>query len=362
MTRTTKIPEKHLENFQLLSSLSEDAWHPSDDPKAYEWWYFDSISDDSRYSLVIIFLSNFVFSPRYNANCQKNNSEAKLFPAVAFVLYQDDKPLYRAINEFPHDQFSARTDFPSCNIGENDFKFEATPYGIRFLININANLRGQKQVKASFEWLIIERDFLSGEKHSKFTHFWNVSSPRADVTGKIYVYDRKGKQIDAIQFRGTGYHDHNLDNRWMPQTVKEWQWGRAHFSDTTAVFYRYWENNSNEPITKLCLIQNNSFTSYSADFQGTNPRRNIFGLKYNSQLIIEANDKLSFQLDQSKVIDSSFFYLRFLGEAKLDLGDGKLRQTLAVSEQLNPHSLRWRWLDWLVNMRIGLNGKSAFLP
>ncbi len=30
---------------------------------AYEWWYFDAVSDDGRDALVIIFLSNFIFSP-----------------------------------------------------------------------------------------------------------------------------------------------------------------------------------------------------------------------------------------------------------------------------------------------------------
>ena len=35
-------------------------------PGAQEWWYFDALSDDCRDALVIIFFSNFIFSPRYN--------------------------------------------------------------------------------------------------------------------------------------------------------------------------------------------------------------------------------------------------------------------------------------------------------
>ncbi|MGI9036502.1 MAG: hypothetical protein ACR2GD_10750, partial [Pyrinomonadaceae bacterium] len=66
-------------------------------------------------------------------------------------------------------------------------------------------------------------------------------------------------------------------------------------------------------------------------------------------------------VQQIKPIDQSFFYLRFLSEARLKSRDGKIHEAYAVTEHLAPKILKYRWLDWLVNMRIGRNGKGAFL-
>ncbi|MBA2735921.1 MAG: hypothetical protein H0U50_03930, partial [Pyrinomonadaceae bacterium] len=63
---TAPIQKVSTENFSFSSSIAADVWHPKKDAKAYEWWYFDALSDDGSEALVIIFLDNFIFSPRYN--------------------------------------------------------------------------------------------------------------------------------------------------------------------------------------------------------------------------------------------------------------------------------------------------------
>jgi hypothetical protein len=62
---------------------------------------------------------------------------------------------------------------------------------------------------------------------------------------------------------------------------------------------------------------------------------------------------------QIETIDSSFFYLRFLSEITLTLRDGKPRKSLGITELLKPKILKYRWLDFLINMRIGRSGKGA---
>lgn len=358
------------EKFLFCSSLADDVWHGGAEPAAYEWWYFDAISDDARDALVVIFLDNFIFSPNYNAaqspkpNAQRPKSENR-FPALAFFYYRDGKPLFRAINEFGAEDFSARRDFPACRIGESDFSFEATPYGVRYLLNVKAVLRGGKRLQASLEWLVVEHDFQAVSCPTddlKDKHFWNLTSPRSDVTGKIEIFGDEPSAVEEIQFRGTGYHDHNFDSRWLPACVGEWQWGRAHFADCTAVFYRFLERAAAQPVTKFFLIKENKFAAHDAAFAANKFSRNYFGIKYPKQLDFLTEKDALLSVSQSKVIDASFFYLRFLSEMKLDLGDGKLRETVGITEHLAPERLRWRWLDWLVNMRIGKNGKGAFLP
>ena len=53
------------EQFAFSSCVASDIFHTNKSRKGYEWWYFDALSDDGRDGVVIIFLDNFIFSPRY---------------------------------------------------------------------------------------------------------------------------------------------------------------------------------------------------------------------------------------------------------------------------------------------------------
>ena len=323
---------------------------------------------------MIIFLDNFIFSPRYNSENRRRNKlteklrrrktldRNKCYPALAFTYYRDGKPKYRAINEFAPEEFTARQDTPSCKLGDNFFRFESAPYGSGYMLSINAKLPKNRHLNANFEWLSIESDFLPDKPLDlSDAHIWNLAVSRADVTGKITVDDDRGKSLDVIHFRGSGYHDHNLDNRWLPETVSDWQWGRAHFSDATAVFYRYVEYGK-KPTTKLFTVSEGVLRDRDSSYEEQNFARDKFGIKYPQRLTLVTEDNLRLQVKQTQIIDSSFFYLRFLSEMTLTLRDGTPRKTVGITEFLNPKALKYRWLDWLTNMRIGRNGKGSFLP
>ncbi len=369
----TAATQTSREKFSFTSSIAADIWSPKLNAKAYEWWYFDAVSDDGRDAVVVIFLDNFIFSPRYNklvsgskfqVSSQETAEQSETrpnVPAVAFTYYRDGKPVYRAINEFNADDFSTTEDSPSCKIGENYFDFESAPYGSGYFISIKAKLKNNLQLEAQLEWVAIESDFSPDKTiNSNDAHIWNLAVSRADVSGKISIKDSKNKELNVVNFRGTGYHDHNYDNRWLPETVKDWQWGRAHFNDATAVFYRYQEFGE-AAATKLFTVRNGNLRTRDAEYEEQQFSRDKFGIKYPQRLTFTTEDNMRLRVKQTKIIDSSFFYLRFLSEMTLTLRDGKPRKSIGITEYLNPKALKYRWLDWLVNMRIGRHGKGAFL-
>lgn len=371
----TAIQSPVNEKFAFSSCIASDVFHLDKALKGYEWWYFDALSDDGREGVVIIFLDNFVFSPQYNSpenskfgirnifRNRQNRLPKEKVPAVAFIYYRDGKPLYRAINEFAEDAFFGDTEKPECRIADNFFKFDSAPYGSGYSIQVNAKLRKNRTIEAHFEWLSVECDFTPDKKiNTEKTHFWNMVAPRSDVSGRITVSDKNDKSLDVVHFRGTGYHDHNLDNRWLPDTVEDWQWGRAHFNDSTAVFYRYKEIGETNSVTKLMTIRDGNLRERDAKFAEENYSRHIFGIKYPQRLTFITEDNMRLRVKQTQLIDASFFYLRFLSEMTLTLRDGKPRKTFGITEHLAPKALKLRWLDWLINMRIGKKGKGAFLP
>lgn len=345
------------ENFSFTSSLKDDVWHAQADSKSYEWWYFDALSDDGKEAVVVIFFDNFVFSPRYNS--KKINTKT---PAIAFFYYRDGKPLYRIIKEFPINDFQSSQNEPFVKIGDCSMTFDSAPYGNGFLIEINTVFQQNKILDLKLEWLLIENDF-SNSKNSdpNKTHNWNLVAPRADVTGHINITNEIGKVYDSIHFRGSGYHDHNFDSRYLATTVENWQWGRAHFSDATAVYYRYKEIGIDNYVTRLYLVRNNEFVERNVEFEEDQFARDIFGIKYPEYLSFTTENNSLLQVKQTKVIDSSFFYLRFISEMTLTLSNGEPHKAFGITEQLSPKTLNYRWLDWLIDMRIARNGKSAFL-
>ena len=91
-------------------------------------------------------------------------------------------------------------------------------------------------------------------------------------------------------------------------------------------------------------------------------RRSIFGIKFPKEITLSTETGIELDVTQLKPIDESFFYLRFFSEARLKCPDSEPREAFAITEHLEPKALKYRWLDWLVNMRIGRDGKGPFLP
>lgn len=349
------------DRFVFSSSVAADTWHPKKDAKAYEWWYFDALSDDGNEALVIVFLDNFIYSPRYNADAPNGIDDAARFPAVSFTYFANGKVVYRSESEFSAEDFSASEKEPKCRIGSSGFKYDSASYGSGYLVSVELPLSRGRLLRANLEWLSIESNFSPDPMcYDEQAHCWNMVAPRSDVSGKITVTDARGRISDTKSFRGTGYHDHNLDNRWLAKTVKEWHWGRAHFADATAVFCRYAEIGQDEARSKLMLVGDGRLESYDAKCEEQDYVRDKFGIRYPTSLSM-SSEAAKIETRPLKVIDSSFYHLRFLSFFKLSTPDGREHETSGITEFIAPRALKYRWLNWLNDLRTGKNGKGSFI-
>ena len=346
---------------QFTSSVAADVWHPQKEDKSYEWWYFDALSDDGRDAIVIIFLDNFIYSPRYNRE-SISISGNKRRPAVSFTFFKDGRVVYRSVTEFHYSDFKAELETPRCSIGGSSFHFDSAAYGSGYSVKVKASLPGDKVVEADFEWLDVESDLIA-DRTEMLTgvHCWNMVTPRADVTGRITLKDTKGRELNVHHFRGTGYHDHNLDNRWLAKTVQSWHWGRAHFADCTVVFFRYREKGDEDANTKLLIIRDGHMEERPVHFDEQDHVLDKFGIRYPSLLTLTSSDEMRLTVKPQEVIDSSFYFLRFRSEISITCSDRELRSTTGLTEFIAPRALRYRWLNWLSDIRTGKDGKSSYI-
>jgi carotenoid 1,2-hydratase len=355
------MPTAFADNFAFSSSVKADVWHPQKDDKSYEWWYFDALSDDGKEAIVIVFLDNFIYSPRYNRETASISGN-KRCPAISFTYYRDGKVVYRTVNEFHQSDFHSSETEPRCEIGGSEFKFESASYGSGYSLKIRAAMPGgMRTVEADLEWLSVEAD-LSPDTfcYEENKHCWNMVSSRSDVSGKISLRDSGGKEIEARSFRGTGYHDHNIDNRWLAKSVQDWHWGRAHFADCTAVFFRFREKGQQEANTRLILVRNGVMEERNVAYQEQNYIRDKFGIRYPSELKLSSEDGVGLKVKPIAVIDSSFYFLRFLSEITIEPTWCEPHTTMGLTEFIAPKTLKYRWLNWLSDVRTGKNGKSSY--
>ncbi len=348
------------ENFAFSSSIKDDVWHSQKDDKSYEWWYFDALSDDGREAVIIVFLDNFIYSPRYNQESMRITGNQRC-PAVSFTYFRDGKAVYKATTEFHSSDFRGREDRPEVQIGESGFVMDAARYGSGYMVTVKANLPGSRKLDAKFEWLSVEADLRPDPVDSlESRHCWNMVAPRSDVTGRIGISSSYDGEFEAIHFRGTGYHDHNLDNRWLAKTVKDWHWGRAHFADCSVVFCRFREVSAEEPRTRLLLIRDGKIDERDVEMHEQHYIRDKFGIRYPSELEMQAEDGLKLVVRPVSVIDSSFYFLRFLSEITLSIPGRTERTTTAITEFIAPKTLKYRWLNWLADVRTGKDGNSSY--
>jgi len=168
------------DKFAFSSSVSGDVWHPRKDEKAYEWWYFDALSDDGSEAITLAFLDNSVYSPRYNhaGPVKSDNSivDGIRFPAVAFTYFRDGKQRYRTMLEFPESAFHASDSEPFVSIGENSMTFRTASYGAGYHIQLDAALSGGRRLRANFEWLAIESDHTPEATCFETNGIWSPSA------------------------------------------------------------------------------------------------------------------------------------------------------------------------------------------
>lgn len=326
----------------VTSSVDGAVWRASEEKAAYEWWYFDALSAGGKDAVIIKFADNSIDSPRYGG--------ATRVPAVSFTYIRGGRTICSFVNEYSAAELNAEN--AVFNIAGSSFRFDRVEYGSGFAIEVMGKTASGKRIEARFEWLLIEADIFKGESPQNSGHSWNVVSPRADVTGQITVYGRKSTRPEIHQFRGSGYHDHNRDDRSFVETTSRWVRGRVHYADSTAIFCNYGEFGSGADDARLVIVRDGQTRERRVKFDVQELQRGRFGTSYPSRIRLVTEDDLRLRIKPETIIDSSRVCHRFLAEMTLTLRDGIPRKGKGIVEFVSPKISRFRLLNWL-NSRLG---------
>ncbi len=339
---------------QILFGPAHDARHIDPDaPNGYEWWYFDAISDDGNYALVVIFFLGTPMSPYYKTVVDGKNPLPKDWCGV-FVSLHERKPGKHwrerayAYNLYRNGAFA--TDAPAVHVGGSTMRGEVVDGQWRWHLTLDEPglWRGRTQAELTFTLLgepltlppVAEADGVPVSDHH-----WVCVAPRCRVEGVVTAADG-----ESIAFGGTGYHDHNFGT--LPwHDVKSWFWARFHFVEEqetrTAIFY---ETNRIDKVDKQdeAVVLFFDQAGHVANGPGGNLKarrwsQNVYGFEYGIAWDWTAADEseglVSFSRFRRQLSEGPF-YIRFTSElARFDERDGVILSDLGIGEVFQPSRL-----------------------
>ncbi len=362
---------------QILSSLQADIWHNLKEPGSYEWWYFDAITHDERYSIVAIWFSGFPFSPYYlqrlrtwKRNGSKPNGYHGAFPnplehtAFSFSLYADGAEVLNFIKEGDATFFEASLETPFARFEQNWFAYDELRN--RFVLHIEFEMPARrKRVRAGLYFtprIELAEDF--GELSSGTgEHTWVLVAPSMDVCGTVEVWDGLKSEHYNIAFHGNGYHDHNFGRVPMDTDIENWYWGRAHSKKHDLVYYIIsYKDEQRKPFTFLYLTENGTTIILKNCLSITEHEleQNLISPRYGKRLTMDS-DSCHFSIEHLKGLDIGPFYMRFYSRFVLKLENGRGVVMTGISEFLHPERLASGLVQNLVKSKVLRAGRLSMM-
>lgn len=335
----------------ITSDFTSDIRSVKTTAGAYEWWYFDAVSDDGSVEVVIIFYEGNPFSRRY-IQLQQNGSPAvpANFPAVSISIYKDHTPIYYSFTEVEQSEAFFDNKNPVIRIAGHVMKGKEQEGKTIFTLNLKEELPSGDAIVGNLTFTApqISGDLFS-ETNRANNHHWNLVQPRARVSGQLRCFARNESSID-IKFRGNGYHDHNIGYEPLKNDFEDWYWGRFHFERTSLVYYI--REGSGDQFGWLISRDSQELVEIFTGVQMEDYSRSLFSLS-TSRRITLSNDRAHVMVQQVHCLDNGPFYQRYSSDAFLNIPQENIVQSSrGVSEYLCPPRIYKKRYWPLTNMRI----------
>jgi carotenoid 1,2-hydratase len=199
-------------------------------PGAYQWWYFDAVSDDGDWSMVAIFFVGGVFSALYADRLAAGVRASPLdHSMVHLVVHRRGRRVLWVFSEYPRTCLHVREKDLHLGIGGSslrrcdDGRYEADIADDDFPRRVPVSAR--LMFRPEQGGLAPPGLSLSGDGR----HLWGAPAPRCRVSFLSVSH--------GVRFEGSGYHDVNAGAEPLHMGWAEWSWGRTHLSRETRVSY-----------------------------------------------------------------------------------------------------------------------------
>lgn len=297
---------------RIESGIEHDHFRLPASRGAYEWWYFDAYDAKRSTGFVCVFFLGIPFSGLRQRRPERNPLE---FPAVSLSIYGPGGTTAYMVNLHP----DAVVEPFAIRIGENTAALVDGTYEI----TLEDQLLDTSPLQARLRFTPEPTPLVQQRSGAADGDLWILAAPRCSVEAGFRIGER------TLELGGIGYHDHNVGTLPLQERFRRWSWGRAHFSDSTFVYY---------DAEGLDGVR----ASFPSPARSSDFARNIYALRHPRELRIG-----DVTVRQDRIVDNGPFYLRFLSE--FERGGERV---WGFSEVLRPRALSWRWFWPMLDARV----------
>lgn len=344
----------------ILSDFKNDIRSLKKRPGGYEWWYFDAVDFDSDTRFVIIFYEGNPFSPRYIRALENDTAVSQklpaCFPAVSISVYQNGKTVYYSFTDFAEEDIWFDSQLPCFRFGPHEMRGKKEGDIIMYEVTLDETLPTGCGIwgKFSFQSHEVSNDLFDDIGDSQLDHTWNLTQPKAEVRGELKLL-KEDQVTHHVNFRGTGYHDHNMGQEPMFEEFDSWYWGRFHFEECTLIYYVINRKSGNKYQAWLIRSDNSAILHKFNEVHILDKQLSLFGLK-SARRVEMSNEDLTVTIQQRVFLDNGPFYQRYISDAFLAIPDHQiLEHARGITEYIQPERIHWQIFWPLVNMRIRFN-------
>jgi len=350
----------------------QEAWHRLDAPGSYEWWYFDAEDETQGISVVFIWFVGFAFSPYYLNHYEEWKARRRADPpnpadyaGFSFQLYENGRESINFIKEGARELFASEDGGVGVRFEGNRFVYDPLRDEYRLSIDFQFPAR-DRLVHGSFSFRPMHRfDYrLDTDVHDgvDFRHQWVLSVPKAEVLGVLDIRTLASDNRKVLQFRGRGYHDHNLGIVPMYESIDRWYWGRT-FSDRYDLIYYvvFLRGRSTKPQAVMLVRDHESgeqsvFDAVSVSEGGFT--RGLFAPPHARSLRLHGGP-FTIEVSHRKALDAGPFYLRYTSDVTVDEAGVRFERICGISEFLNPAPLNSKLMQFFTASRVWREGKRS---
>lgn len=337
----------------ISTKLNDEKIDTKKPSQGYEWWYFDALSADKEWGIVVIFYDGNPFSPSY---IDSSKGYPNQFPAISVSVYKRGKPEFYSFLEYEEGRFSWDDKVETGSIGGNFFKRIIVDGKLEYELQLIQALESGHSINAKLKFTSNTLvDSLIHAKSKGEKHFWNLIQPQAQVSGSINLTGKTDNH--NIIFSGTGYHDHNTGHEPMKESFRDWYWGRFHFKDLTLIYYVMNGLDGREQHEAWLISKDGQkvlekFTSVETEYY----QKNRFGLNVARKIKLSASSS-RVTIQQHKLVDNGPFYQRYLSDAVL-ISKEQTQASTGISEYIQPEKIYHKKYWWMVRMRLRFMNKK----
>ena len=339
---------------RLVLDPAEEAAHGEwlrQTPGAYEWWYFDALSDDGDWAMACIWFLGNPFSPYYRAAALRQPANPFDQNAMFFALYHHGRLHAYHFTRFSPLDIAASEALPLClHFGPNCLIQTHKSCWNLDLADENANGR---RLAATLRFA--SPPLIAGEQKETLLdseHSWLPAAPFCRVSAAITLGEPHNPGAEKINFTGTGYHDHNWGRLPFDAAIRDWYWARAALPAERSVILYHVQPHRGRAVSHLLLFEHGRLARHDAEARVhlSRPVWNGFGTRYGSRLTASgAGVNAVFRFGAR--LDSAPFYVRALCAAEVEV-EGQVERGQGIGEYLRPRQMSWPLVASAMKARI----------